>query len=85
MSCEATTTLVTQTQASPTTYNIINAFTNKCTRAPYELIDTIQHPSNLSRVFDIDSREDLVQNRSLPPVSNNEVEQGLPCNEAYQR
>jgi len=78
MSCEATTT-------KPATYNIINAFTNKCTRAPYELIDTIQHPSNLSRVFDMDSRQDPAVNSSLPPVSNNEGEQSLPCNAAYLR
>jgi hypothetical protein len=77
MSCEMNTI-----HASPTTYNIINAFTNTCTRAPYELIDIVQHPSNLTRVFDIDSQEDLTENSALSPVTNIEVEQGLPCNNA---
>lgn len=88
MSCEANTTPVTvtqpqQAQGTDPTYKIVNTFTNTCTRAPYELIYTMQHPSNLTRVFDVDSREDHNEESSVLPVSNKG--QGLPCNAAYVR
>ena len=66
----------TQTQSAPTTYNIINGVTNICTRAPYEVIDIIQHPSHLGRVFDIDDKKESVP---LLPASN----EGLPSNTQY--
>lgn len=73
-------TAATQTQSAPTTYNIINGITNACTRAPYEVIDIIQHPSHLGRVFDIDD-DDEGESVPLLPASNEG--KGLPSNTQY--
>ena len=71
-------TAATQAQSAPTTYNIINGVTNICTRAPYEVIDIIQHPSHLGRVFDINDEE---ESAPLLPTSN--AGKGLPSNTQY--
>lgn len=72
-------TAATQTQSAPTTYNIINGITNACTRAPYEVIDIIQHPSHLGRVFDIDYEEE----ESVPLLPASNEGKGLPSNTQY--
>ena len=72
-------TAATQTHSAPTTYNIINGITNACTRAPYEVIDIIQHPSHLGRVFDNDDEEE--ESVPLLPASNEGT--GLPSNTQY--
>ena len=72
-------TAATQTQSAPTTYNIINAVTNACTRAPYEVIDIIQHPSHLGRVFDINDEEE----ESVPLLPASNEGKGLPSNTQY--
>ncbi len=72
-------TAATQAQSAPTTYNIINGVTNVCTRAPYEVIDIIQHPSHLGRVFDINDEEE----ESVPLLPASNEGKGLPSNTQY--
>ena len=72
-------TAATQAQSAPTTYSIINGVTNACTRAPYEVIDIIQHPSHLGRIFGIDDEEE--ESVPLLPASNEGM--GLPSNTQY--
>lgn len=69
----------TQAQSAPATYNIINGVTSACTRAPYEVIDIIQHPSHLGRVFDINDEEE----ESVPLLPASNEGKGLPSNTQY--